>query len=387
MSRGLILSLVLVVVVVAVALPAAAIEMRAGPTGRVVSNEIIDDDLYMAGALVAVDGRVRGDLVALGSTVDVRGPVDGGVLAAAASVDITGPIGAAVRAAGGTVVIRGAVGGDVVAAGATVTVAPSSRIARDAALAGGAVSVNGTIGRNVRIAGARVEISGTVGGNAVIRASEVALLPSAEIRGDLRYSSERPIEIAPGARVMGQTIRDAYPARPMPSRQAARGLRIVFGIADFFWMLIIALVLVAVVPGALQTTADALRGRPWASLGWGVLLLIVVPLGIVALMVTLVGIPASLLVLLAHILALFISHAAAALALGQAVAPRLQSRYAEAAIGVGIIAIATNLPYVGWLLRLLVVAVGFGAVALALWGRRATPAAPSPPVPTGPTVA
>jgi hypothetical protein len=288
---------------------------------------------------------------------------------------------------GGTVAVRGTVGTDLVAAGGTVSVDQSARISRDMALAGGEVWFLGTAGRNAWIAGARVEISGTIGGNLLIRASEIRLLPTAVVRGNLTYSSEHPIQIAEGARVAGTVTQEAFPVRPMPSRQALRGLRVFFGIADFFWMLIVTLVLVAVTPRGVQAAADAARTRLGASLGWGLLFLFTVPLAIVALMVTVLGIPAGVLLFLAHLLALFTSHAAAGLAVGQTVAPRLQSPYAEAAIGVGIIAIATNLPYVGWLLRLLVVAVGFGALILVVWQRRTPAAPPSRPLPVGPAVA
>jgi hypothetical protein len=205
------------------------------------------------------------------------------------------------------------------------------------------------------------------------------------VRGTLTYSAERPIEIADGARIVGGVRQEAYPVRPMPSRAAARGFRIAFGIVDFFWMLVLALVLVALAPAPVQAAADEIRGRPWASLGWGMLLLIVVPMVVLALMIMVIGIPAGVLLLLAHLLALFVSHASIALAAGQFVAPRLRSPYAEVAIGVGVVAIATNLPYVGWLLRFLAVAVGLGAVMLILWRRR-TPAAPRP-LPAGPAVA
>jgi hypothetical protein len=185
--------------------------------------------------------------------------------------------------------------------------------------------------------------------------------------------------------VAGTVTREAYPVRPMPSSQAMRGFRIIFGIADFFWMLIIALVIVAVFPHGVQTIADAVRMRPGASLGWGLLMLVTVPLIILALVMTVLGIPVGVLLLVAHVLVLFVSHAAAGLAVGQLVAPRLQSPYAEAAIGIGFIAVVTNLPYIGWLLRLLILAIGFGAVVSVIWQRRA-PTPPSP-MPAGPAVA
>jgi cytoskeletal protein CcmA (bactofilin family) len=299
-------------------------------------------------------------------------------------IDVGGPVNAAIRAAGGTIFVRGTVGTDVVAVGGRVSVDPSARIGRDLAVAGGTVWFMGSAGRNAWITAANVEIGGTVAGNMMIRASEIKLLPTAVIRGNLTYSSEHPIQIAEGARVAGTVTREAYPVRPMPSRQAMRGFRIIFGIADFFWMLIVALVLIAVLPYGVQASADAVRMRPGASLGWGLVLLVLVPLIILAFIVTLLGIPVGVLVLVAHLLALFASHAATGLALGQLVAPRLQSPFAEAAIGIGIIAVATNLPYIGWVLRLLALAIGFGAVVLVIWQRRTRPAKP---MPVGPAVA
>ncbi|MGH2404746.1 MAG: hypothetical protein ACRDGN_09800, partial [bacterium] len=74
----------------------------------------------------------------------------------------------------------------------------------------------------------------------------------------------------------------------------------------------------------------------------------------------------------------FVSHAAAGLAIGQVLAGRL-SRYAQVAIGIAIIALATNLPFIGILLRILIVALGLGAVALAIWRPRALESYQAPP--------
>jgi cytoskeletal protein CcmA (bactofilin family) len=358
--------------------PAAAMEMRAGPAGRLGPGETIDDDLYLAAGLVSVDGRVRGDLVASGGTLNFRGQVDGGVLAAAGTLDLSGTIGTTARIVGGTVSLRGTVGADAVAAGGTVLVEGPAQVRRDLAAAGGTVIVAGTVGRHARLAGGRVEIGGTVNGNLLVRGGEIVILPSAVVRGNLTYSSEQPIRIAQGSRIHGTVTQEQYPVRPVPSRAARRGFRVAFGVVDFFWMLMIALALIAVAPRGVQATADTLRARPWASLGWGALLLFSVPMLVIALMVMIIGIPVGVILLVVHVLALFTSHAAAGLALGQRITPGVASRYASIAVGVAVIAIATHIPYAGWLLRLASVAIGLGAIALTLWERRNPPAgAPS----------
>ncbi len=378
MSKRYLIMIGVAVLVLAVFSPAAALDTRAGPSARVGQGETVDDDLYLTGGRVSVDGRIRGDLVAIGGLIRVRGQVDGDVLALAGTIEVSGPVGASIRAAGGSIVIEGPVGGDAVVAGGSAEIEPQARIRRDLAVAAGNVALRGTVGRNVKVAGGRVEIAGTVDGNVVVRGGEVVILPSATVRGNLTYSSDQPVTIAPGARVLGTVTQEPYPVRPVPSRRTLRGFRIAFGVFDFIWMLVLGLVMVAVLPSGVQATANTMRDRVWASLGSGLLLLIAIPVAVIVLFVIVIGIPVALVLLLAHILALFVSHAAAGLAIGQVVAVRL-SRYAQVAIGIAIIALATHLPFVGLLLRFLIIALGLGAVVLAIWRPRPPERLQAPP--------
>jgi hypothetical protein len=148
-----------------------------------------------------------------------------------------------------------------------------------------------------------------------------------------------------------RVIQEQFPVRDV--REGHPGLPPGLGFVDFLWMLVLALAMVALVPQGVGATADALSTRPWGSLGWGIVLLIGVPIAVVALAVILVGIPVAVVLLLAHLLAVFASHAAAALAIGRIAITRA-SAYAQVIIGVLAIAIATNLPVAGVFLRLAV---------------------------------
>ncbi|MGQ0550107.1 MAG: hypothetical protein ACT4PY_10625 [Armatimonadota bacterium] len=378
MTRSILVILVAGLLVLAGLAPAAALDTRTGPTARVAQGEVLDDDLYVTGARVSVDGRIRGDLLALGGQIRVRGQVDGDVMALGGAVEVSGPVGASIRAIGGSILIEGPVGADAVVLGGSAEIEQQARIRRDLAVTGGNVALRGTVGRNVKVAGGRVEIAGNVDGNVLVRGGEVVVLPSAVVRGNLTYSSEQPVQIAPGARVLGSVTQEPYPVRPIPSRRTLRGFRIAFGVFDFIWMLVLGLVMVAVLPRGVQVTADTIRDRVWASLGWGLVLLVAIPVAVIVLFVILIGIPLAVVLLTAHVLALFLSHAAAGLAIGQVLATRL-SRYAQVAIGIAVIALATHLPFVGLLLRFMIVALGLGAVVLAIWRPRPPERLPAPP--------
>jgi cytoskeletal protein CcmA (bactofilin family) len=371
MYRCLVVALILAAIM---AQPAAALEIRGGPLSRVEATETIDDDVYIVSGRVNVDGHVKGDVIAAGGTVRIRGQVDGDAMIAGGTVEVTGRVGQTIRAVGGSVTVEGPVGGDVVVIGGDVDIDQNARVTRDVAVTGGVLVLRGSVGRNVIVAAGRVVIAGNVGGNVLVRGGEVVVDAAAVIRGNLTYSSEQPVKISPNARVSGRVIQEQYPVRPMPSARATRAFRVVFGFVDFLWMLVLALAMVALVPQGVSATADALSVRPWGSLCWGMALLIGIPIAVLALAVSLVGIPVAIVLLLAHILAVFASHAAAALAIGRIALTRA-SAYAQVIIGVLVIAIATNLPVAGVFLRLAVIAVGLGAVAIAFWGRRRVPAA------------
>ena len=69
---------------IALIVPATALaaEVRSGDTVTVGPDQIIDDDLYVFGNNVLVQGSVHGDVIAAGSSVTIAGHVTGSVMAA-----------------------------------------------------------------------------------------------------------------------------------------------------------------------------------------------------------------------------------------------------------------------------------------------------------------
>jgi hypothetical protein len=132
----------------------------------------------------------------------------------------------------------------------------------------------------------------------VIAVSDRALLaPSARVGGDLRYGDERPV-LAPGARVAGDVSKEDW-------ADAGSGWGWVSALA--WWLavsvstLIVGALLVWLAPGALHAAESAVREHLGATIGWGVAIAIGVPLLAILALVTLVGIPLGIALLLAAI--------------------------------------------------------------------------------------
>ena len=187
---------------------------------------------------------------------------------------------------GGAVVPAGQTAGDVVVLDGTVRIAGRAT--------GDVVSVSGP-----------VRVTGRVDGDLIAVSDRAFLGPTARVGGDLRYGDERPV-LAPGASVGGKISNEDW-------ADAASGWGWVSAFA--WWLavsvstLIVGALLVWLAPGALYAAERAVREHLGATIGWGVAIAIGVPLLAILALVTLVGIPFGVALLLAAIPVLLVAYA------------------------------------------------------------------------------
>jgi hypothetical protein len=147
--------------------------------------------------------------------------------------------------------------------------------------------------------------------------------------------------------------------------------------------LIVGALLVWLAPGALYGAERAVREHVGAIIGWGVAIAIGVPLLAVLALVTLVGIPFGVALLLAAIPVLLVAYVTTAWIVGRRVLRnRSTSLWAALLVGWGILRVLALIPVAGALVGLAATVLGLGALAVALWQARrpgAPAATPEPP--------
>ncbi len=298
----------------------------------------------------------------------LEGRTGGGVLAAGSTVTLAGDVVRSVRALGRTVVLRASVGSDAVLAGESVVIEQAARIGRDLVAAGATVRVSGAVSRNAWLAGGRVVIGGPVHGDVEVQANHLVVLSSARIGGRLRYATESPVEIQSGARAAGGIVQIPT-VRPRP-RPGPSPWRIVEGI----WLLVLGLVIVTALPTAGSRVVNEIRTRFGWSLLAGFVLLCVAPVAMAVLLVTVVGVPLSGALFLLVALTLYPAQVFVSAWLGDAVLrvarPRsgqTPSVYWALVVGTAALILLFAIPLIGWVVRLLAVLAGFGALWAVTW--------------------
>ena len=358
------LLMLLLLSVLLICAPATATEMVAADHQYTLgAAEVLEDDLLVAGDTIMINGDVSGDLIAAGGSIKVAGRVDDDAWIAGGSLIIDGKIGDDLRAAGGDIRLRGSVADNAMIAGGTITTSSNSDVVGDLDVAGGSIEIAGHVGSDLSCGGGSVVIGGVIDGNATICADKIQILQSARIQGDLKYTSDKEIEIPEGT-VIGDVVykRSEKKVEDIYSKTTS-------SIISFLSILLIGLLMVRFTGNTTIRVSDTIAAHFLKSLGSGVLLLIVIPLIALILMLTVIGIPLGLIVLFAYIVILYISKIFVGLAIGRRILTyakqEISSPYWHLIVGLIVIAFATRIPLLGFLISLIVILAGLGALVMA----------------------
>jgi len=377
--RGLAAILIVSLLMILTAVPILAFDARSGMAVTVASGEVVDDDLYVAAETIIIDGTVNGDLWAAGYTVTINGIVNGSVMAAGMTININGDITHAVRAVAETINIDGDVGGDVITGCGNVNIASTARVGGDLLFGADIAGIDGPIEGNIKGSGREVTISNGVNGNIELEVESLTILSTANIGGDLSYTSEDEADIQSGAQIAGATTHKL----PEVKKDEAKVFPFVlfFGamskVISFLMALVTGLIIILLAPRRLTSIAEAIGSRPRPSAGWGALIVFVTPIAAISVCFTIIGIPVGIIALVLYGIALYVAQIPVGLFIGRLIIGRFRVVEGKAimvgalAIGLAILKLLSLIPYFGVVVGVAVVIFGLGAVVAAERKRRA----------------
>jgi cytoskeletal protein CcmA (bactofilin family) len=330
-----------------------AAEFKSGDSVSVDQDETINDDLYIGSGNISIDGTINGDLIAGGGTVTVKGTVTGDLIVGGGNVVLRGKVLDDVRLAGGQIDIDGTINDDLLVAGGMVT------ISRDATVSG-----------QVKAAGGQIKIAGTTG-DVETATDDLTIQSTAVINGDLRYWSEKDARIDDAAKITGSVDKQVVSYQRTDKygnkNPFVTALISILVSALFAWLFSLAF------PHKTETIL-ASSGK---EVGWniltGFLTMIGIPVLSFFLFVSIIGIPAGLFIVLAYPLLLalgwLVTVLMAGYGLNYVVAKQKAATWVYALLGAAALTLIAIIPIIGWLIKCLIFAAGFGGLVRFSWDK------------------
>src|SRR6478735_4456990 len=303
-------------------------ETLTGNDATLPSGSIVSDDLYVSGRKVTIDGSALRDVVGVSGEFTLNGLINGNLNLAARKTTINGPIGRSVRVTGQHVTINSTVGGDVVIFAASVTVGPNATITGDLIVYAADVVVDGTVQGSVKGGANDVSINGLVKGAITINSGS---MDTADSTPTPVAQSQAATPAGGPATAVAVTQTQSQTPTPTETASTSSGSRTSPGqIAAYYrWFQFLAaivstIVLILVLPKTTRNVAGSIRSTPFAAIVAGILALAIVPLAMLLLTVTIIGIPLAMVVAMLMVCAAYLSQVFAGVAIGQLITSRLR---------------------------------------------------------------
>ena len=290
------------------------------------------DDASFFGGTITVSDTVDGDVFALCGTITLNAPIDGDVIIAGGRVTINDYVEGKVIVFGGDVEINGSIGELITAAG-KVTLSPSSLVRSDAKIVAGDVVAQGTVVGTLNVRSDSLDSSGTY--------------------GQLEYSED---------------FSDLEDAFDTDFSHIEMILKIVGWILLLGYFLV-GITLVKVFPSACDSVYFRLRTRPIVAPVVGFVTLFLSIVLALFLLITIIGIPYAILLGILLTLSYFLATIVVAYSLGMFIFDRMEYHKGQVipfTVGFIILEALYRIPYAGWVVHLVVLCAGIGAMAYAV---------------------
>lgn len=320
------------------------------------------DDTFYASEKVEIKGEKDHTIFAAGKDVTVNSTVDGMVFAAGYDVNVKGTQDY-VFAAGETVDIENAGSKELFAAGANVNIKNSEL--RDTFVSANRVTVESSKMRNAYIAGEKVVIDSTIEGNLKVNASRIIIAENAVVTGTLEYPESASIDISKEATI-SKTKSYAYPTKSKTKKTT--------DVTDLFFsgisMVIISLLLLLINKSVYKKIEEYDKGasKIVTTMLIGTAFLIVIPIIILVLFMTGIGVSLGLLLLICYGVLFYLSVIPTAYYIGKWIMKDKINDYSILAISVLCAYIIRMLPVVGKIFCFASLIFGLGVYTNLIYG-------------------
>lgn len=183
--------------------------VRTGDAVAVAANQKVEGNYYAIGGTVSLSGVIEGDALLAGGNITINGTVTKDVFALGGTVNVSASTSDDVRIIGGDVTISGPVGGSLIVLGGRVTVLSSATINGDVLVYGGDVTIDGTVNGSILGTIERLRVNGQVGAGVTVTTPYLTLGEQAQIKGDVVYTSDTNLTRAAGTIVSGSIVKNA----------------------------------------------------------------------------------------------------------------------------------------------------------------------------------
>lgn len=265
-------------------------------------------EIFAARENVIVHEEHAGDVFAYGDSIEIRANVDGDVVLIGEKVQIDAEISGSAIILAQEIIVNGAVQRNAYLAGTAININENAAVSKRLYIAGQDVNVAGNMANRSYIRALDAQLNAQFNDSVYIYASDYALNELAAVNGDLTIFSENHVDVA-AERVEGEVTYENLPTQSdeVYSWFLFPVFKPILFVSTLFTWFALGYVLIYLWPNTLRKKSDEIQKHIPKAFLFGVLWYIVVPLFMLVLFISIIGIPISIILGLVLIIGLILS--------------------------------------------------------------------------------
>ena len=324
-------------------------------------EQTIKEELFVVAEQMFIHGKVENEFIGLAKNLYINGLINGDIIGAGLHQEFDGIGKNDLYMLGETIKLKGDIHGSATVFGKEITF---NDVSIGGNLRAGAdnIILKGNVGEKTVLFGNELAVSGKFK-DLVVYGKKISLGDNTLIDGDFVYHFNEEMLIPPGVKINGQVKWE----KPVSAKLKKKTIRSRFRkLFSFLSLLIPFLVMLIFTPNLLSQTVLLVGEKPLQCIGFGIGLLIFIPVVILIIFLTIVGAPLGLIATSIFLSLLYLSRVFPAIFIGRKILNKMPERkdtwILSTIIGIFIFTIFISIPRIGMLLNLLFLFFGFGAL-------------------------
>ncbi|EKD53149.1 MAG: hypothetical protein ACD_61C00138G0002 [uncultured bacterium] len=353
--------------------PATAVYLDSGSQLALPKGKVINETVAVSAAGLSVDSDINGDLLCAGKDVTVNGNIKGDVLCAAQSIKINGNVDGNIRVIAQSVEISGLVSRNVYALSQNLSLTKFSSVKGDIFFGVQNVDLRGSLGRDLLGGADQLIISGSLLRNAKVMATRVSLVDPGKIGGDFEYYIDNTGTASVSQKnVKGNIVRHEIVRKETPQDEMKNVSLAARCLGKIFWALstiLIGLVVIYFLKPRVLKRVGIIASKPVVVGLIGLAVLILTPFVILLLLISVIGAPLAVVLLLEYIISIMLSAVYPSILVGGWMIKSLTKKKSDGLVwpfiaGTVIIGLLMFIPPIGLLTGFIFLCLGLGATFL-----------------------
>ncbi len=361
-----------------------AIDFHATNLFSLAQNQTLSNELWVQARTITLAGTANEDCFVLADSMGQQPATNSPTLTLSGlfktdlwgfgeTVEMTGCVSNNARlAASKTISLTNHVGRNLMAFAPTISLGENSTVMGSALLAGQDVILNGTIKKTTRVYATKVTLTGKFEDDIHVTASEITVMPGTRIKGNLYYQMDGDLVLDDAVLLDGKIIKQDAPI-PTPTPHSST---LMFQISLLCGAIMVGMAFVSLMPGITALSVHKLTESAWRCLLFGFITFVLIPLVSAFLLLTIAGIPLSIILMLSYVILIYVSKIIVGLFIGHLVIRKRSPvppnlLFPVMALGLLLLYAATNLPFpFDFIFWFAINLCGMGALVSAILDRR-----------------